>query len=93
LVRIAKRFVVHGKVQGVGYRIFAQTCASALELTGWVRNLPDGTVEAMAEGTPDQLKEFSFDLSRGARYARVIRIEEFEAPLEGHTSFSVLNER
>ena len=88
-MKVAKRFVVHGKVQGVGYRAFAVTCAEALKLDGWVRNAPDGTVETVVEGTPEQLKEFAFDLSRGARYARVIRIEQFDAPLEGLSGFGI----
>ncbi|NJN64424.1 MAG: acylphosphatase [Acidobacteria bacterium] len=69
----AARFTIHGHVQGVGYRVFARTCAESLGLTGWVRNIEDGTVEAHAEGSEEQLAEFAFDLSRGARYARVER--------------------
>ena len=71
--------IVHGKVQGVGYRVFARTCAEALGVRGWVRNNEDGTVDAHAEGSPQQLEEFAFDLSRGARYARVARIERLDA--------------
>lgn len=88
-MKSAKRFVVHGKVQGVGYRAFAATCAEALQVAGWVRNCPDGTVEVVAEGTVDQLRELAFDLSRGARYARVIKIEQSEIPPEGLSGFSV----
>jgi acylphosphatase len=83
----AIRFVVHGKVQGVGYRFFARTCAEALGITGWVRNREDGTVEAHAEGAPEQLEEFGFDLSRGARYARVSRVDRGAAEVEGHSEF------
>ncbi len=84
---IARRYIVHGTVQGVGYRYFATTCARALGITGWVRNLPDGTVEAHAEGEAAKLEEFRFDLSRGARYARVTEVEESEVPAEGHENF------
>lgn len=83
-------FRVHGKVQGVGYRVFARTCAEALGIRGWVRNNEDGTVDAHAEGSATQLEEFAFDLSRGARYARVSKVERLdpetgagEAALEG----------
>lgn len=89
MTRSAMRFRVHGKVQGVGYRVFARTCADALGIVGWVRNCEDGTVEAHAEGTRDQLAEFGFDLSRGARYARVTRIEETEASLEPCHGFEI----
>lgn len=88
-MKVAKRFTVHGKVVGVGFRSFTQTCADALGLVGWVRNTAVGTVEAHAEGTLDQLREFGFDLSRGPRYARVIRIEEVDAPLEQPSGFSI----
>lgn len=87
--RKARRYRVHGKVQGVGYRVFARTCAEALGVNGWVRNMEDGTVEAHAEGTEEQLGEFRFDLSRGARYARVENIDTEDVPLENFDEFSI----
>jgi acylphosphatase len=47
--------IIHGKVQGVGYRFHTQREASALGLTGWVRNLADGAVEMTAEGSQENL--------------------------------------
>ena len=82
-------FKVHGRVQGVGYRVFARTCAEALGLRGWVRNVEDGTVEAHAEGASQQLEEFAFDLSRGARYARVTKVERLDAQPEEGTGFEI----
>lgn len=84
---VARRYVVHGKVQGVGFRFFAVTCAEALGVTGWVRNTPDGTVEVHAEGSDEQLAEFAFDLSRGSRYARVSKIDTHDVGAEGHAAF------
>jgi acylphosphatase len=81
---------VHGKVQGVGYRFFAFTCAEALGIAGWVRNAADGTVEAFAEGSEGQLREFAFDLRRGPRYGRVARLDEESADLQGLESFKIL---
>lgn len=60
-----RRFVVRGRVQGVGFRLFVVRRANALGITGWVRNLPDGqAVEAVAQGTPAQLDEFARDTMR-----------------------------
>lgn len=88
-MRTARKYIVHGAVQGVGYRFFTCTCAEALGVTGWVRNMPEGTVEVFAEGNEDQLKEFEFDLSRGARYARVSHLEQAEVPVEGLAEFKM----
>ena len=89
-MKIARRYVVRGKVQGVGYRFFAVTCAGALGISGWVRNGADGSVEVHAEGTDDQLREFAFDLSRGARYARVASVDPTDVPVEDLTGFRQL---
>lgn len=86
-MKVAKRFVVSGRVQGVGFRFFAMTCAQALGLTGWVRNTPEGAVEVHAEGEEDRLRDLAFDLSRGPRYARVSQVDTKEAELEGHNTF------
>ncbi|MDQ7007734.1 MAG: acylphosphatase [Acidobacteriota bacterium] len=88
-MKLARRYVVHGTVQGVGYRFFTCTCADALGVCGWVKNLPDGTVAVHAEGDEEQLKEFEFDLSRGARYARVSRVESEEAEFGDHPDFKI----
>jgi acylphosphatase len=85
----ARRYTVSGKVHGVGYRFFALTCAEALSLGGWVRNREDGTVEAHAEGPEDKLAEFEFDLSRGARFARVDNIDKQDVPLEDLEGFEI----
>lgn len=86
-MKIARRFVVRGKVQGVGFRFFTVTCAEALGVAGWVRNTPEGTVEIHAEGTEQQLAELAFDLSRGPRYARVQAVDPEDVPVEGLTDF------
>src|SRR5262249_61105815 len=52
---LARRFIVRGRVQGVGFRWFVEREAHMLGLGGWVRNNPDGSVEVLAMGTPDQL--------------------------------------
>ena len=62
---VARRFVVSGRVQGVGYRFFADEAARVEGLSGWIRNLPDGRVEAFAEGP--HCVAVQQQLNRGAR--------------------------
>jgi acylphosphatase len=59
------RAVVKGTVQGVGYRYFVITRAGGLGLTGWVRNVPNGDVEVVAEGEQEKLETFLSTLKRG----------------------------
>lgn len=67
--------VVHGDVQGVGFRYFVQRRASALGLSGWVRNNDDGTVEAVAEGPRERLEQLRSALEQGPRMAHVQRVD------------------
>lgn len=70
------RMLVSGRVQGVGYRWAAAEEARRLGLSGWVRNLPDGGVEAVFEGGRAALEEMRDWCARGPRFARVHRVEE-----------------
>ena len=63
--------VVSGIVQGVGYRYFVMRSAEALGLSGWVRNLPDGNVDLLAEGDERQLEELIYRLRQGPFMSRV----------------------
>jgi len=67
--------VVHGDVQGVGFRYFVQRKAQQLGLQGWVRNNDNGTVEVVAEGSREQLEDLKRALQEGPRMARVDRVE------------------
>jgi acylphosphatase len=78
------RAVVHGLVQGVGYRWFVQRLASRLELSGWVANRPDGSVEVVAEGDDDDLAHLLAALREGPTAAAVTRVDTFEEPATGH---------
>ena len=76
----AKRFFVSGFVQGVGFRYFTQGAAERIGLSGYVRNLRDGRVEAYAIGTNGQLAEFRVALEKGPRFSSVSGVlEEAEA--------------
>jgi len=78
----AARFFVTGRVQGVGFRFFAQGEAERLGLSGYVRNLRDGRVEAYAIGTPEQLAQFRTQLERGPRFSSVRSVAEQPADFE-----------
>ena len=86
----AKRFIISGQVQGVGYRYFASRAAETCGVAGTVRNLPDGTVEVLAEGEPSSIAAFRAELERGPRYGHVDRVVEEPAPIAGHTDFRVV---
>ncbi len=66
--------VISGNVQNVRYRDYAQVSAGELEVFGWVRNMPDGTVELVAQGSPEILKEFVEYLHEGSVLATVEQV-------------------
>jgi acylphosphatase len=81
-----RRFVVTGRVQGVGFRWFVEREAAQIGVTGWVRNREDGSVEVMATGTREQLRSLRSKLQQGPRAARVDMVQESSAPfLEGQS--------
>ena len=75
-MKVARRFTISGDVQGVGFRFFTQRAAAQHQVTGFVRNLPDGRVETLAEGLPESIEGFKHDISTGPAYARVEKVEE-----------------
>jgi acylphosphatase len=86
----ARRFLVRGRVQGVGFRWFVEREAHILGIAGWVRNNPDSTVEVLAMGTREQLSGLRARLQQGPRAARVDNVEESEAKLvSGLTTFRI----
>lgn len=66
---------VRGRVQGVGYRYFTQDCANELGVKGWVRNRPDGSVEALGAGSPGVLEEWVRRLRQGPPLSRVENLD------------------
>ncbi len=88
----AARFLVRGRVQGVGFRYYAQAAATRLKVRGWVRNREDGAVEALAIAPPQALEKFVAALRQGPPGARVDSVES--QPVEAvdearHTGFRV----
>lgn len=80
---------VHGRVQGVGFRWWAQRQACALGLRGTVRNCRDGTVEIEMAGSPTAIEEMTERLRQGPVAAHVTRLEELPPPENLPTSFEV----
>ena len=70
-MRIARRFFISGRVQGVGFRYFVHDAATIEGVTGYVRNLPDGRVEALIEGDDEAVDRVELALRRGPSHARV----------------------
>jgi acylphosphatase len=85
----ARRYVVQGRVQGVGFRWFVQRRASALGVTGYVRNLDEGHVEVLAMGAPKSLDRLREELWRGPIGARVSAVQESDAPVGDSPSFEI----
>jgi acylphosphatase len=89
-MRVARRFVISGRVQGVGFRYFTQDRALLEGLTGWVRNLPDGRVEALVEGDAEAVTRVERAIRSGPRGARVERVYvDEEEPTGAYQTFSV----
>jgi acylphosphatase len=78
-IQEARRFIVRGRVQGVGFRWYVEREAHMLRIAGWVRNNHDGSVEVLAIGTRDQLLGLRSRLQEGPRAARVDDVQELEA--------------
>jgi len=83
---------IYGKVQGVQYRVYAQDSAVELNLVGYVKNNSDGSVEVLAQGLPDVLKEFVEYLYEGSLLAKVESVSvEWQTARKTFTEFSVLH--
>jgi acylphosphatase len=86
----ARRYVVSGRVQGVGFRYFVLEAAESEGLSGWVKNLPDGRVEVLAEGEREAVERFEGRIHRGPPNARVAGVESSdESPAGRFTGFRI----
>ena len=75
-MKVARRFFISGRVQGVGYRYFVQRASARHQVRGYVQNLDDGRVEVVAEGSEKAVEEFKKDLAAGPTNSQVGEIEE-----------------
>jgi acylphosphatase len=89
-MRVARRLVISGRVQGVGFRWFARDAAAREGVMGWVRNLPDGRVEAYVEGDADAVDRFERAVRQGPGSARVSDVLVVpDDPSGGYKDFSI----
>jgi acylphosphatase len=87
---IQLHIIVSGKVQGVGFRYFSQMKAVQYGITGWAKNLADGSVEIVASGSKDQLDPFIEDLRVGNPFSKINNIEITESRIiEDYHSFTI----
>ena len=87
---VARRFTVRGRVQGVGFRWFVQELAALEGVTGWVRNRPDGQVEALVQGDLESVVRVERQIRRGPPAAAVDRVDVTdEQPSERLSAFSI----
>ena len=80
---VARKYLIAGEVQGVGFRFFAQRAAARHQVVGYVRNLSDGRVEALAEGALGDVEAFRDDLATGPAFSKVENIEEINVEPTG----------
>lgn len=85
----ARKYILKGRVQGVGFRYFACRHADALGVRGWVRNLPNGDVEVHAEGDATALSALEGRLQEGPFTGAVAEMVRAPAPVQNHRDFSV----
>lgn len=85
----SRRLVVEGRVQGVGFRVSCARRARALGLSGWVRNLPDGGVEVLLQGSPDSVAEVERWCAHGPHLAEVTSVEATSEPHAPEHGFAV----
>jgi acylphosphatase len=89
-MRITRRYLIVGRVQGVGFRYFAQSMAAREGVNGWVRNLPRGDVEITADGEADAVERFERRIRGGPPGARVDHVEARDVPFEAeHAGFFI----
>lgn len=86
---VRRRVIAHGNVQGVFFRDTTRRLAESRGLSGWARNLPDGTVEAVFEGDPEAVERLVELCREGPGRAQVSSLDVFEEPPEGAQGFRI----
>lgn len=81
--------IIHGRVQGVGFRYYTEKKAHELNIKGFVRNRPDGSVYIEAEGSEASLDQFILWCQNGPDWARVSKVEQQVIPIQGFNKFEI----
>jgi acylphosphatase len=84
-----RRYLIEGRVQGVGFRYFTRKSARVLGILGYVRNLADGSVEALGEGDTQSLEQWEASLRQGPPGSRVDSVRSEDAVSSGETEFRI----
>ena len=85
----AERFVISGRVQGVGFRYFVQAAALRLGLSGWVKNLPQGAVECVVSGAPEDMTRLADELRKGPPLSKVAAVHSEAHPAVAGNRFEI----
>lgn len=88
-MRVARRYLIGGRVQGVGFRYFAAEAAARDGISGWARNLPDGRVEIAAEGEAEAIGRFEHAVRHGPAHARVDEFDVTDTAPSGVSAFNI----
>ena len=86
---LGRKYLIHGRVQGVGFRYFVERAARQIGVTGWARNLDDGSVEVHANGSRAQLDDLESRLRQGPARADVRGFEVMEASILESSGFYI----
>jgi len=86
---MARLLLITGRVQGVGFRYFTYRQAAALDVCGWVRNLPSGQVEAHFEGSLEAVLELERHMASGPRFSSVTAVDATEVDNEEYERFEI----
>lgn len=89
-MNISKNIIVKGRVQGVGYRFSAKKAAEKMNITGTIKNLPDGSVQIYASGDSLNMQRFIEWCDEGPTLAKVTQVIAIDIPYQGFKTFSIL---
>ena len=93
MATVTKHYLISGRVQGVGFRVFTQKLAAKMHLVGWVRNLRNGSVEAMVQGEERHVRDFEVRLRSGPQFSQVESFVAKDAQgSEGWSDFVILQD-
>jgi acylphosphatase len=88
-MKVSKLMIIHGRVQGVGFRYFIQYNAKEIGVKGYVKNLDDGTVEILAQGRPEDVRKLKSIVIKGNGFSKVTRVDEHSSETKTYDDFKI----